>query len=86
MALTEYGKIYSWGDGKVGQLGHGNTVGKTHPSLITDPCLKNKKVIQIECGDSHSGCITEDGLVFVWGNGLNGRLGNSVTKNISTPI
>jgi len=29
----------------------------------------------IECGDAHSAAITDKGVLFVWGVGLNGRLG-----------
>jgi E3 ubiquitin-protein ligase HERC2 len=51
--------------------------------LIND--LNNHKVIFVECGDAHSGCITEEGFVFVWGIGLNGRLGNTLMINVSLP-
>ena len=43
------------------------------PEKIT--FLEGMKVMDIACGDQHSGCITQDGQVYVWGVGLNGRLG-----------
>ena len=61
-------------------MGHGDQSGKSKPILVND--LNNQKVIFVECGDSHSGCITEEGLVFVWGIGLNGRLGNFQMINV----
>ena len=34
LALTYNGLVYSWGNGKVGQLGHGNTKTQPLPKLI----------------------------------------------------
>jgi len=84
IALTEGGKVYSWGNGQGGKLGHGDQTGKSKPALIES--LTSHRVVQVECGDAHSGCITEGGLIFVWGIGLNGRLGNNLTQNFDFPI
>lgn len=73
MALTSRGKVYSWGNGQGGRLGHGNQTGKSTPVIIEE--LRDEEVIMIESGDAHSGCITGKGKVYVWGVGLNGRLG-----------
>lgn len=34
MAITEGGKVHSWGRGSVGQTGHGNTETVNEPKLI----------------------------------------------------
>ena len=41
MALTENGRVYSWGNGQGGKLGHGSheTSGKSVPTKIMDSVL-----------------------------------------------
>ena len=39
--------------------------------------LTGKKVIQVACGDKHTVCVTEDGLVYSWGSGKRGALGHN---------
>ena len=47
--------------------------------------LKEKFVTQVEAGDASSACITHDLNVYMWGSGLNGRLGNGTKHNLTTP-
>lgn len=42
-------------------------------------------MVDIVCGDQHSGCITDQGQVYVWGVGLNGRLGIGMDDNREMP-
>ena len=59
MALTEKGEIYSWGNGQGGRLGHGDSIGQNGPVKIQ--FFQGIKIVDIVCGDQHSGCITEQG-------------------------
>ncbi len=45
------------------------------PQLIES--LKGKKVVDVACGASHSGCILDDGTLYTWGKGRYGRLGHN---------
>ncbi len=71
MALTEDGRVLSWGMNNCGQLGHGNTEDIKSPKLIHFP----GKVISISCGDTHSSILTDKGLLFTFGNGKEGQIG-----------
>ena len=81
--MTESGEIYSWGNGQGGRLGHGDSIGQNVPEKIR--FLQGSKIIDIVCGDQHSGCINEHGQVYVWGVGLNGRLGLDKASNHELP-
>jgi alpha-tubulin suppressor-like RCC1 family protein len=48
--------------------------------------LHDKKVKMIEAGDASSACILTDSSVYMWGSGMNGRLGNGDTKQVLIPI
>ena len=39
--------------------------------------LAQQHVIQVSCATWHTAAITQDGAVFTWGNGTNGKLGHS---------
>ena len=41
--------------------------------------LADKRVKIIEAGDASSACILTDASVYMWGSGMNGRLGNGDT-------
>ncbi|XP_050303138.1 E3 ubiquitin-protein ligase HERC2 [Anthonomus grandis grandis] len=74
MALTLDGKVFSWGEGEDGKLGHGNRLNLDKPKLIES--LKSKKIRDIACGSSHSAAITSSGELYTWGLGEYGRLGH----------
>eukprot|EP01105_Mastigella_eilhardi_P026738 TRINITY_DN7867_c0_g1_i1.p1 TRINITY_DN7867_c0_g1~~TRINITY_DN7867_c0_g1_i1.p1 ORF type:complete len:718 (-),score=127.24 TRINITY_DN7867_c0_g1_i1:717-2597(-) len=72
--LTEHGRLFSCGQGKVGQLGHGTRDNKTVPSQVG---VDN--FIYIAAGGGY-GCsfsfaISTSGDVFSWGNNKFGQLG-----------
>ena len=74
LAITIDGKIFSWGEGDDGRLGHGNRLNLDTPKQID--FFHNKKVFEISCGTSHSAAITSNGELYTWGLGDFGRLGH----------
>ncbi|KAL0895990.1 hypothetical protein ABMA27_011981 [Loxostege sticticalis] len=74
LALTADGKVYSWGEGEDGKLGHGNRITLEVPRLIES--LSGERVVGIACGSAHSACVTARGHLYTWGMGEYGRLGH----------
>lgn len=74
LALTVDGKVFSWGEGDDGKLGHFSRINCEKPRLIE--ALKSKRVRDIACGSSHSAAITSNGDLYTWGLGEYGRLGH----------
>ncbi|XP_072935158.1 probable E3 ubiquitin-protein ligase HERC2 [Epargyreus clarus] len=74
LALTADGKVYSWGEGEDGKLGHGNRLSLEIPRLIET--LSSEIVVGIACGSAHSACVTAKGHLYTWGLGEYGRLGH----------
>ena len=86
MALTDDGKVFSWGAAMGGQLGHdekfliNNSSNKKNfhlskPSIISSFTDKKILINKISCGEAHSIAITNSGEVYCWGFGSNGQLG-----------
>lgn len=80
LALTQDGKIYSFGAGEMGQLGNENLKSALKPTPIPD--LNEIAFKQIEAAEYHSAALTVDGDVYTWGNGIYGELaqGEQVTN------
>lgn len=80
LAITEAGRLYSWGSGTNGRLGHGDTVMRTRPRMVE--ALGEVDVVHISAGSGHSLAVSRAGCLYTWGQGYNGRLGhgNQETK------
>ncbi|GLD96139.1 hypothetical protein PINS_up004817 [Pythium insidiosum] len=72
-ALATNGEVYSWGNGHYGQLGLGSTKNRRLPAKVR--LLANKQVVQLSFGEWHSMALCEDGTLYAWGFGEEGRLG-----------
>ena len=83
LAVTTEGGIYSWGDGSLGRLGHGDTTPVTEPRKIST--LSSHKVTSAAAGEEHSAATTSDGLLYTWGSGSFGKLGHGEPSDESTP-
>ena len=84
MVCTEDGKVYSFGDGRQGQLGHCNFEKKLTPTLIKTP-LEGMCIVEVACGWTHSMALASDGCLYSWGNGEDGRLGHGSDKRYCIP-
>ena len=77
-------KLYTFGDGSSGQLGHGNNNGLNIPTLVKP--LEN--VTFVSCGGMHSGmhtAVISNELLYTFGNGDNGQLGHSNNYDLNIP-
>lgn len=87
LALTYDGRVFSWGDGDDGKLGHNSRMNLDAPRLVTALRFANtrKRVVEVACGSSHSAAITNNGELYTWGLGDYGRLGHGDVKTQLRP-
>jgi len=83
-AINEHGHLYSWGAGTNGQLGLGDTAGRTSLTRVGD----RSDWAHITTGAVSVVGLTEGGEIFSWGNGADGRLGqgDNNDRNVPTQI
>jgi len=43
------------------------------------------RIVQVSCGAQHTIALREDGWVYTWGDGSDGRLGHNGAESLSTP-
>ena len=74
LALTDEGKVLSFGSGVDGRLGHGDEDDQFEPEVIE--ALRGVRVVVIAAGGSHSMVLTDMGEVLSFGRGALGPLGH----------
>jgi E3 ubiquitin-protein ligase HERC2 len=86
-AIDAEGNLYTWGIGKDGALGHGDTECRLEPTLVAG-ALAGVKCVSVSCGATHTAALTEDGVVFTWGGGESGQLGHGEKQRVlvATPV
>ncbi|KAH9316924.1 hypothetical protein KI387_018693, partial [Taxus chinensis] len=73
-SASSSGKLFTWGDGDKGRLGHGDRETKLVPTCV--PALIDYNFKQLACGHSLTVGLTTSGQVFTMGNIVYGQLGN----------
>jgi hypothetical protein len=82
--LTRDGDVFSYGSGVQCAVGHGGARSEFTPTILKP--LRDKRIIQIACGEHHSLVLTDKADVYAWGRGFEGQLGISKSVQIaSTP-
>ncbi|XP_063853368.1 LOW QUALITY PROTEIN: probable E3 ubiquitin-protein ligase HERC4 [Scylla paramamosain] len=83
-ALDSLGKLWTFGYGRYGQLGHGTTDNCPIPRTVLDLC--GSKVGQVACGRGHTLVyIPSQGHVYAFGQGLSGQLGTKTPHSRELP-
>ena len=88
------GMLMTFGKGDHGKLGHGKcthaqcsdgncTENKNVPSIVES--LQNSRITLIDSLSTHSVAVTEDGILYTWGNGDKHRLGHGTTSKEYLP-
>lgn len=85
-AISISGELYSWGRGTFGSLGHGTSDDKLQPTQVQTLASQSVVDVALGSGDSHSLCVTDEGIVYAWGDGDFGKLGNASCSGSAVPI
>ena len=88
-ALSSAGAVYCWGLGTSGQLGDGTTTSSDVPVAVTATSgtpLYQVTVTQISAGGSSVCALSSAGVVYCWGRGTSGQLGNGTATSSDVPV
>jgi alpha-tubulin suppressor-like RCC1 family protein len=74
LALTESGRVFSWGRNDLGQLGLGDSFTDMYsmedmPRLVESTKMRGK-VVHVSAGKGVSAALREDGKIFHWGHNV----------------
>lgn len=84
VVLTNDKKIFTIGRKDYGRLGLGNL--KEDITELTEIVeLRDKGIVHISCGAENSFGLSDDGKVYVWGNGNSSTLGTGEEEDVPIP-
>ncbi|KAL5263693.1 hypothetical protein ACHWQZ_G008909 [Mnemiopsis leidyi] len=81
---TNDGKVFSWGKGDHGCLGHGDTDSRQEPQQVLS--LPFTEIVHVSAAHSHTSMVSSDGEVYMCGSGSKGQLGTGSNSDSSTPV
>lgn len=73
VALSDAGEVYTWGEGRYGELGQGPLTQVSEPRLCVG--LLGVRVVEVACGWDHVLARDEKGAIYSWGHNEYGQLG-----------
>ena len=84
--ITVQGELLTWGKGRYGRLGHGDSEDQTRPKVVDH--LRGYRVVDVACGsgDSQTLCLTDNGWVWSFGDGDYGKLGRGGSEGCKIPL
>lgn len=71
-------KLFTWGDGNKGQLGHADRETRLIPTNVGS--LSNPRFCQVACGYDITVALSTSGEVYTMGSNAFGQLGNPITN------
>ncbi len=85
--ITSEGRVFTWGNNALGQLGNLNQVSQTIPIDITPnfDLDTDETVVKVVLGGFHSMAITSKDTLYVWGANNDGQLGIPVVPFVAIP-
>lgn len=89
-ALDRDGRLWTWGHGRGGRLGHPDfDVHSGQVAVIFPRWVRglpgDRRVLAVAAGKHHTAAICEGGAVWTWGNNRNGQLGYAGVDTQPTP-
>jgi len=82
------GAAFCWGNnGNGGQLGNNSAIdSSTQVAVRNTGALAGKVIQSITAGARHTCVVTTDGLMYCWGTGTSGQLGNAASASSPVPV
>jgi alpha-tubulin suppressor-like RCC1 family protein len=88
LALDSNGILYSWGANNNGQLGNGNYIPTSTPTLVDmSGVLAGVTIVDVYAGFESGYALDNTGVLYSWGLNTYGKLGNnSLIVNTNVPV
>lgn len=83
VALSAKGTVFTFGSGNAGQLGHGDFMGRQVPRRVS--ALMGLRIIEVTAGCYHTLALTDTGVLYGFGRGCEGQLGEAADDECSLP-
>jgi len=76
------GRLFTWGLGDDGRLGHGDTTPRPAPAQVRAGGMDRARIRAMSGGGHHSAAVTEAGRLLTCGRGSYGQLGHGCAQGV----
>jgi alpha-tubulin suppressor-like RCC1 family protein len=83
LGLRATGVLYAWGNNQLGTVGDGTVIRRSSPVIVVGGITDWRTVA---AGNGHSLGIRDNGVLYAWGLGTYGRLGDGTGIRRSSPV
>ncbi|XP_070685976.1 probable E3 ubiquitin-protein ligase HERC6 [Pempheris klunzingeri] len=80
--LTKNGEVFTFGEGRYGQLGHNSVADEVKPRLVDG---LDGPASQVSCGRRHTLVLGSSGQLWAFGNGTKGQIGTGQPEDRLSP-
>ena len=85
VVVSAEGRVWTFGGGDFGCLGHNDEQDRLVPTLLAAEVCESSKIETVAAGGYHNMAVGESGALWAWGKGSFGQLGLGDTNNRLIP-
>jgi alpha-tubulin suppressor-like RCC1 family protein len=85
VVVSAEGRVWTFGYGAFGCLGHNDEQDRLVPTLLAAEVFEASKIVTVAAGGYHNKAVGESGALWAWGLGSSGQLGLCDTNNRLVP-
>jgi alpha-tubulin suppressor-like RCC1 family protein len=85
LALSDSGRLFSWGANAYGQLGVGDAKPRPRPRPVRFDSSA-LRICQVAAGNRHALCLSESGAAYAWGCSHSGQIGHATCVSSLRPV
>ncbi|MBN2723990.1 MAG: hypothetical protein JXR95_07980 [Deltaproteobacteria bacterium] len=85
-AVSTDGKVWCWGRNQMGQLGNHSNENSSVPVTLYPGSVSEKIFVNVTTGTEHACALENNGILWCWGKGTSGQLGNGSISTSSIPV
>ena len=85
LVLSHSSRVFSWGSKNSPALGKNRSATYLQIKPLSDLSIESLKIVDISCGNNHCLALSNNGVIYSWGKGALGKIGNGRQDNIFRP-
>ena len=81
MVVSAEGRVWTFGRGRLGRLGHNDAQDRLVPTLLAAEVFEASRIVTVAAGGGHNMAVGDNGALWAWGGGSSGQLGLGDTND-----
>jgi alpha-tubulin suppressor-like RCC1 family protein len=86
VVVSAEGRVWTWGRGAFGRLGHNDGQDRLVPAMLSAEVFEGSTIVTVAAGDDYTMAVGVNGRLWAWGFGSSGQLGLGDTNDRLVPM